>query len=132
MLLKNLSYRTIYIALLLILAVLVLLSARVGAVNLSVQEIGGIVRHHLGLAGQNVNSVHEGVFFEIRLPRTILCIFCGASLSVSGALMQSLFRNPIVEPGLIGTSAGSALGAALMVVLGNSLAFGSLSFLGIL
>jgi len=54
----------------------------------------------------------------------------GASLSVSGALMQSLFPNPIVEPGLVGTSAGSALGAALLIVLGNNAFFGHLAFLG--
>ena len=44
--------------------------------------------------------------------------------------MQSLFRNPIVEPGLIGTSAGSALGAALLIVLGRNAFFSQLSFLG--
>jgi iron complex transport system permease protein len=44
--------------------------------------------------------------------------------------MQSLFRNPIVEPGLVGSSAGSALGAALLIVLGNNAFFGRLAFLG--
>ena len=78
----------------------------------------------------HVNSVHEGLFFEIRLPRTLLCVFVGAALSVSGALMQSLFRNPIVEPGLIGTSAGSALGAALLIVLGSNSFFTNIAFLG--
>lgn len=130
MLLRNFSYRGIYLTLLLLMTALVLLSARVGAVSLSTQEIMAIIGHHAGFATGHTNPVHEGIFFEIRLPRTILCIFCGASLSVSGALMQSLFRNPIVEPGLVGTSAGSAFGAALMVVLGSNIVFSSLSFLG--
>jgi iron complex transport system permease protein len=68
------------------------------------------------------NSIEEQVFFKIRLPRVILCAFVGAALSVSGALMQALFRNPIVEPGLVGTSAGAAFGAAFVFVMGKSIA----------
>lgn len=56
---------------------------------------------------------------QIRLPRVLLCVIVGAGLSVSGALMQALFRNPIVEPGLIGTSSGAAFGAALVFVVGK-------------
>ncbi len=107
------------------------MSACTGAVNLSVAEIFDIVKHSLGLStSAAVNSVHEGLFLQIRLPRTFLCVLVGAALSVSGTLMQALFRNPIVEPGLIGTSAGSALGAALIIVLGKDVFFSHLSFLG--
>lgn len=60
---------------------------------------------------------------EIRLPRAILCIFVGASLAVGGTLLQALFRNPIVEPGLIGTSCGAAFGAALYFALGATFNF---------
>lgn len=108
----------------------IILSARIGAVNLSFGEIVDLIRHKIGNTSMKVNPVHEGLFFEIRLPRTLLCVFVGAALSVSGALMQSLFRNPIVEPGLIGTSAGSALGAALLIVLGNNSVFSNVVFLG--
>lgn len=97
--------------------------------SLPVSEIIDLVRHKSG-APITVNSIHEGLFFQIRLPRTVLCVFVGAALSVSGALMQSLFRNPIVEPGLIGTSAGSALGAALLIVLGKNAFFTQMEFLG--
>src|SRR5579875_437390 len=113
------------------LILLVLLSACVGAVDLPLGEIIAILRHKLGFATtQAINPIHEGLFFEIRLPRTLLCVLVGAALSVSGALMQSLFRNPIVEPGLIGTSAGSALGAALLIVLGSNSFFTNIAFLG--
>ena len=47
-----------------------------------------------------------------------LCVFVGASLGVGGTLMQALFRNPIVEPGLVGTSSGAAFGASLYFALG--------------
>lgn len=128
-LLKKLSYNTIYSSLVIILFLLIIFSAGVGAVQLSWQEIIDLMRHRFG-ANVDVNSIHEGLFFQIRLPRTFLCVLVGASLSVSGAMMQSLFRNPIVEPGLIGTSAGSAFGAAMLIVLGQNSFFQSFSFLG--
>src|SRR5690348_11385134 len=129
-LLRHTSYAVIYTVLLLVLLFCIIFSARTGAVDLSWNEIINIIRHKLGNDSLHVNPIHEGLFFQIRLPRTFMCVLVGASLSVSGALMQSLFRNPIVEPGLIGTSAGSALGAALLIVLGNNTFFNSLSFLG--
>lgn len=71
--------------------------------------------------------MHERIFIDLRVPRTLLGIIAGAALSVGGVLLQSLFRNPIVEPGLIGTSSGAAFGAALYFVLGAALpaVFGS-------
>jgi iron complex transport system permease protein len=129
-LLKKTSYSRIYILLLILLLAAVLVSAGTGAVHLSPGEIMDIILHRMGNRKVRVSPVYEGLFFEIRLPRTILCLLVGASLSVSGALMQSLFRNPIVEPGLIGTSAGSALGAAMLIVLGKNAFFSQLSFLG--
>ena len=126
---QHTSYRAIYWGLGLVLFFSLLLSLGTGAVPLSFSEIFRLVQHKAG-AHLEVNSVHEGLFFQIRLPRTLLCLLVGASLSISGTLMQSLFRNPIVEPGLIGTSAGSALGAALLIVLGKNAFFGSLAFLG--
>jgi iron complex transport system permease protein len=128
-LLRKINYGTIYISLAIVLFSLIIFSAGVGAVHLSWSEIIDLARHRLG-ADVEVNSIHEGLFFQIRLPRTFLCVLVGASLSVSGAMMQSLFRNPIVEPGLIGTSAGSAFGAAMLIVLGQDSFFQSFSFLG--
>jgi iron complex transport system permease protein len=129
LLLKKTSYSSIYLTLSLLLIVAIVLSAGTGAVYLSFREISALIAHKAFGSGI-VNPVHEGLFFQIRLPRTILCLFVGAALSVSGALMQSLFRNPIVEPGLVGTSAGSALGAALFIVLGSNSFFSHLSFMG--
>lgn len=68
-------------------------------------------------------SLTERIFLEIRLPRALACILVGASLAVGGVLMQALFRNPIVEPGLVGTSSGAAFGASLYFVLGAVLKF---------
>jgi iron complex transport system permease protein len=59
------------------------------------------------------------VLFDIRIPRVLLAAFVGASLSLSGACLQGLFRNPLADPGLIGVSAGAALGATTFIVIGS-------------
>jgi iron complex transport system permease protein len=93
------------------------ISIKFGAVAISFQDIFAAFEN---LANQNELTLTERIFFEIRLPRALACVLVGASLSVSGVLMQALFRNPIVEPGLIGTSSGAAFGASFYFVLGAS------------
>ncbi len=101
---------------LLILLVLVLLTAiAFGAVSIAVPDMFSAIQNWVH--GKPPSNIYEGVFLQIRLPRVLLCMITGAVLSVSGVLMQGLFRNPIVEPGLIGTSAGAAFGASLVFVL---------------
>ncbi|MGB0129612.1 MAG: iron ABC transporter permease [Rhodocyclaceae bacterium] len=60
------------------------------------------------------------VIVEIRLPRVLAAMLVGASLSVSGAAYQAVFRNPLVSPGLLGVLAGASAGAALGIILGGS------------
>jgi iron complex transport system permease protein len=62
----------------------------------------------------------EAVFLAIRLPRAVLALVVGAGLGIAGASMQGLFRNPLADPGLIGVSAGGALAAVTVIVLGGS------------
>ena len=69
------------------------------------------------LSGE-ISDLTKIVLLEIRLPRVILAALVGASLGISGAALQGLFRNPLADPGLIGVSAGAALGATLVIVLG--------------
>ncbi|WP_199259258.1 FecCD family ABC transporter permease [Paracoccus binzhouensis] len=63
------------------------------------------------------------VMRELRLPRAILGLLVGAALGMSGAVLQGFLRNPLAEPGLIGTSASAALGAVLAIQTGLSAAF---------
>ncbi|MDR3171235.1 MAG: iron ABC transporter permease [Treponema sp.] len=70
------------------------------------------------------------VLFEIRLPRVLLAMAVGASLGVSGAAFQGIFRNSLADPYVIGASSGAALGAALAMVTGLSFS-GPLAELGI-
>jgi len=99
-----------------------IMSARVGAVSISFDHIGLFLKHAFGFGhGDGPPTIEEQLFLQIRLPRVLLCALTGAALSVSGVLMQALFRNPIVEPGLVGTSSGAAFGAAFVFVMGRTL-----------
>ena len=109
--------------LLLILAVATLIvlaaSIRFGAIDFSTADITKALTSLI--PGHPEPTLNQRIFLELRLPRAILCLFVGASLGVGGTLMQALFRNPIVEPGLVGTSSGAAFGSALFFVLGGAL-----------
>ena len=119
---KKIPFRVYYAVLGLLLLLSLVVSARVGAVPISYGHIFQFIRHALGGGkGTAGGGIEEQLFLQIRLPRVILCALTGAALSVSGALMQGLFRNPIVEPGLVGTSSGAAFGAAFVFVMGRSL-----------
>lgn len=63
------------------------------------------------------------ILVELRLPRAILAVLVGATLGLSGAALQGLFRNPLAEPGIIGVSASAALGAVIIFYFGYSSAF---------
>lgn len=64
------------------------------------------------------------IVYDIRLPRVAMGILIGAALAVSGAVMQGLFRNPLADPGIVGVSAGAALGAITVIVLGSGAVLG--------
>lgn len=98
----------------------VLLSLTIGAVSVPVADVAIIILQKAGLF-QNiaVDSMHEVVLSTIRIPRIVMTILIGAALGVSGAALQGLFRNPLVEPSLIGVSGGSAAAVVMMIVFGG-------------
>jgi len=94
------------------------LSLASGAVTLSLSHVvQGLTDTLTGDAG-NQNALIIG---QIRLPRVLLAAVMGATLAISGAAMQGLFRNPLADPSLIGVTAGASLGAALVIVTGGGL-----------
>lgn len=112
MLRKNKFFFPVSLALL---AIVLLGAIAFGAVPVRPAEMFSSLKHFF--QGKEPASLHEGVFLQLRLPRVLLCAITGAILAVSGVLMQGLFRNPIVEPGLTGTSAGAAFGASFIFVM---------------
>ncbi len=104
------------IVLIILVILLSLVSIINGAVDINIQQVADAISH--SFKGIVLTDLNERIFIQIRLPRVIMSNVVGASLAVGGVLMQSLFRNPIIEPGLVGTSSGAAFGAALYFVLG--------------
>lgn len=111
----------LFIALLILLAIVMLFSICFGAVSISISEISNAFANLCN--GTETASLNERIFIDIRLPRTIMSVLVGSTLAVGGILAQALFKNPIVEPGMIGTSSGASFGAALFIVLANTFSF---------
>ena len=83
-----------------------------------------ILMNYLGILDPNeinFNSIQEMVFLNIRLPRVLLTILVGVGLGTSGAILQGLFRNPLVDPGFIGVSSGAAVGAMIAILFSQIL-----------
>lgn len=76
--------------------------------------IGDIINVFLG---KNADPMYTQVLLEVRLPRVLAAIIIGASLSISGAAYQGMFKNPLVSPDLLGASAGAGFGAAVGILL---------------
>ena len=120
---RRLGYRRIYALLGIVLLAAVFASAGIGALSFTPGHMIDYLGQGLGwLPLSDHDVLSRNIFLRLRLPRALLCGLTGAVLGVSGTLMQGLFRNPIVEPGLAGTSAGAALGAALVFVFGGDTA----------
>ena len=98
-----------------------ILSISVGPVSVGINSIILGLKKSVGLS-ETIDT--EALIVEaIRLPRTILGLAVGFALGVSGAALQGLFRNPLVDPSLIGVSAGGALGAAFWILIGQTFGF---------
>ena len=99
-----------------VLVVTALLAIGVGPVHIPFAEI---VRSALHLPG-GLNAQDAILVWQLRLPRVMLAALIGAALATSGAVYQTVFRNPLADPYLLGTAAGAGLGATLAMVLSHS------------
>jgi iron complex transport system permease protein len=114
------SYAGTHLLLAVLLLIALVASAGIGAFTFTPAQMTSYLGQGVGWVPVRVaDTLGRSVFLELRLPRVLLSALAGAVLGVSGTIMQGLFRNPIVEPGLAGTSAGAALGASLVFVLGG-------------
>jgi iron complex transport system permease protein len=110
-----------------LLLVLVAVSLTLGAFPISIDKVFQfLVGAQWGDQGLTVQE--HNVLLQIRLPRIVMAMLVGGSLALAGAALQGLFRNPLVEPGLIGVSSGSALFAVIYIVFGSTV--GWLAWMG--
>ena len=117
---KVLKKRTI-ISFIISIAVLVIVFAvalMVGRYNIRIDEFFNAIFTN----NQDLNT-QRSIIVNLRLPRTIMALFVGIGLSLSGLLYQETFRNKLVSPDLLGVSTGASVGAAFAIVLGLSSAF---------
>ncbi|MEQ9265749.1 MAG: iron chelate uptake ABC transporter family permease subunit [Balneolaceae bacterium] len=99
-----------------------IISIGTGPVTIAPKIVIQILASKLGwLELDDSFSQFSAIVFSIRLPRVIMAMLIGATLAVSGAALQGLFRNPLADPTLIGVSSGSALAAASIIILGAQL-----------
>ena len=89
-----------------------LISMTIGTFPITTGEIAGVIVSRIGM-DMGHPSVYETVIFQVRLPRVLLAMMVGSALSASGAAFQGIFRNPLVDPYILGLSSGAAFGAAL-------------------
>ncbi|MBQ8160326.1 MAG: iron ABC transporter permease [Clostridia bacterium] len=101
---------TVWLILLLALIVLSLVAVNVGSAGYSISQI-------LSALFSPEKSTVKVVVVNLRLPRLILALLIGASLSASGAILQSVMRNPLADPGTIGVSAGAGTAATTILLL---------------
>jgi iron complex transport system permease protein len=81
--------------------------------------------------GDESNQTIKTIVLDYRLPQAVTAIFAGAALSVAGLLMQTLFRNPLADPSMLGISSGAGLGVAITILLTGVIGNSALSTMGI-
>ncbi|MGC7101704.1 FecCD family ABC transporter permease [Amycolatopsis lurida] len=101
-----------------LLVVSIAVAITIGPAGIGIGEVYSTVLAHLGLTEPVLGPLRDGIVWHLRLPRALLAAVCGAGLAVCGVVMQSLLRNPLAEPFVLGVSSGASTGAVLVVVLG--------------
>ena len=101
---------------------LLVLSLAFGTIRLPVEQAWHVLDVHV--RGGSVEATADQIVWGLRLPRTVLAVVAGAGLSVGGAVMQTLVRNPLADPYMLGVSAGASVGATAVITTGTLAAFG--------
>ena len=118
------SYRLIMLFLTVALVVTSVVALCIGRYSVNPAEafgaVGSYLHKVLAKTGEKPTAM-ENVVFVLRIPRILGAIVIGAALSLSGAVYQSVFKNPLVSPDILGVSSGASVGAATAILLGGSL-----------
>ena len=112
----------------LLIVILFAINLVVGAVDIPVKEVVNILT-----GSKSGHPSWDYIVLQSRLPQGITAMLCGASLAVSGLMLQTAFRNPLADPGIFGINSGASLGVALvMLLMGGSITAGVFSLTGFL
>ncbi len=106
---KSLRQQTLILSLVVLLTIAFFISLWIGPIDLELARI---------FADSNEVTPHSLIFWEIRLPRSLLAVLAGATLGLAGAVMQGYMRNPLASPGLLGNASGAALFSVILLYFG--------------
>lgn len=94
------------------------LGASIGETAIPIEIVGKAIANRLWNAGYPLDPIDQGIIWNYRLSRAVLAACCGATLALSGVVLQALLRNPLADPYILGISAGAATGAVSVAILG--------------
>lgn len=98
-------------------------SLALGRYSISLGKVCKIVASRIFSIKKSWTNIEEAVVINLRLPRTLTAVVVGAGLALSGACYQSIFKNPMASPDLLGVSSGACIGAAVAILLGTGSLF---------
>ena len=110
----------------------VVVAVTIGPADIAAADVLRAIGHHLGLSTASVPRLTDAIVWDLRLPRVLTAAAVGAGLALGGAVMQSLTRNPLADPYLLGLSSGASLGAVAVLIVGIGLLLPVAAFAGAL
>lgn len=131
---KKRIYKYLLILSFIILAFVIIISSTMGVADISFIDSLRIMVSRIPLVGSliasdNIRQSHYYIVLNVRLPRILLSALIGVGLSVVGSTFQSMFRNPMADPYILGISSGASAGATIAIVLGFGGIIGGLSII---
>ncbi|MFA6700538.1 MAG: iron chelate uptake ABC transporter family permease subunit [Thiomicrospira sp.] len=114
-----LRFNAVYglIALIIGLVATIVLALSIGRYEVPITHVSQILLAQAGWFQQSLNTIEQQVIVDIRLPRVLLAGIIGAGLALAGAALQSLLRNPLADPQILGVSSGAAFGGVLAILV---------------
>ncbi|TPF77193.1 iron ABC transporter permease [Brucella gallinifaecis] len=103
------------------------LGAAIGETAIPFDVVAKTIANRMWNAGYSIEPIDEGIVWSYRLSRAVVAACCGAALAMSGVILQSLLRNPLADPYILGISAGASTGAVGVAILGIGAGMLSLS-----
>lgn len=113
-----------------IIIIAIITTASIGLIHIPIETVLQIIlsKFHLTSA-EGIDPTAMITITQLRLPRIIMSLLAGAALSICGVVFQSIFRNPICDPYMLGISSGASLGAVIAIILGiDTMIFGITAF----
>ncbi|MCR1952340.1 MULTISPECIES: iron ABC transporter permease [Clostridium] len=122
---KDKKSKTLMILSIPIVILIICIGTSIGSSNISIMDIISIILHKIFNTNllEGIESKDVAIIWSIRLPRVLLAFTVGGALAASGAVVQSVLKNPLASPYTLGVSSGASLGVGLLIVSGISIPF---------